>query len=82
MKDLTKLDDTRWGRLVVITSYLSQNASGSYEVLCQCKCDCGNLKVVKCGSLTAGLTRSCGCLRKEHINKVNNKLKRGHKLWK
>lgn len=31
----------------------------------QCRCDCGGIKVIYGASLKAGLTRSCGCLKRE-----------------
>ena len=34
-----------------------------------CKCDCGNETIVQGGHLQTGHTRSCGCLRKEIMNK-------------
>ena len=30
-----------------------------------CRCDCGNTRVVMCGSLSGGNTKSCGCLNIE-----------------
>lgn len=32
----------------------------------ECRCDCGNTTVVREGNLTHGITRSCGCLKKEN----------------
>ena len=41
----------------------------------RCQCDCGNTTVVREGNLKNGITKSCGCLRKEHVEhqKVNVK---------
>lgn len=34
-----------------------------------CKCDCGKEKITKYNYLIKGITKSCGCLKKEEINK-------------
>ena len=52
----------RFGRLVVL-SRTANDKSGN--VCWLCKCDCGNIKIVRTYSLTKGLVRSCGCLKKE-----------------
>lgn len=41
----------------------------------RCQCDCGNTTVVREGNLKNGITKSCGCLRKESVEhqKVNVK---------
>ncbi len=31
-----------------------------------CQCDCGNIKEASKDTLTQGLTKSCGCIRREH----------------
>lgn len=58
----------RYGRLLVIKrsekKYLGQS-------IWLCKCDCGNIKNVKGGCLTAGQTKSCGCIRSERAEVLN-----------
>lgn len=51
----------RFGRLVVVSA-------GSRAGQWICQCDCGNQKEAAKGNLTAGRTKSCGCLRKERPN--------------
>ena len=35
-----------------------------------CSCECGSLARVRANNLRTGNTESCGCLTKEHINKI------------
>src|SRR5690349_15740705 len=48
----------RFGRLVVI-----ERAAGRRW---KCSCDCGEARDVRGDLLVGGLTRSCGCIRKEN----------------
>lgn len=37
----------------------------------RCRCDCGGeITTMRC-NLVSGATRSCGCLRREHMREVN-----------
>ena len=48
---------------------LPRDYSGTYpKTLCICVCECGKTTKVHASSLTSGLTRSCGCLRKTRRN--------------
>ena len=53
----------RFGRLVVVKLHHVGKNKGTWW---ECKCDCGNTKVVFRGGLTSGDTSSCGCYRNEH----------------
>ena len=66
LKDLT---GEKFGRLKVI-SLSHQDEKGNTVWLCQC--DCGNteLKLVKGTYLQRGDTKSCGCLRTEHLLRI------------
>ena len=44
----------------------------------KCRCDCGNIKVVKGKYLRNGNTKSCGCLNIDRIKERNRVLKRTH----
>ncbi len=57
-KDLT---DKRFGFLTAIRP-TSERCGGN--VKWECKCDCGNIKIVSSGNLVRGQTRSCGCYKK------------------
>ena len=57
-KDLT---GQRFGRLTVIDRADTQNG----HVRWRCRCDCGNITIVKGIHLKNGRTKSCGCLIEE-----------------
>lgn len=62
----------RFERLVVLAK---AEPKGKTPYRWLCKCDCGKEKTVAQGSLTRGLTRSCGCIQKEFT--INRQLKHG-----
>jgi hypothetical protein len=49
----------RFGRLTVI----EERAIGDQTILC--RCECGTERRFTIGNLTKGVTRSCGCLRRD-----------------
>ena len=64
-----KLDLTgvRFGRLVVLEEAPQDERKQRYWI---CRCDCGNTtQPIHMSSLKRGLTKSCGCLRKEKSTK-------------
>lgn len=50
----------------------------------ECQCECGNIIEVRGGSLSCGVTKSCGCLAKESLSKISrtSAIERGKKLVK
>lgn len=59
-----KINDLRgqvFGRLTVV-DFSEFTASGARWI---CRCSCGNEKIVSRQALKSGMTKSCGCLRKE-----------------
>ena len=77
VKDLT---GQRFGRLVVLSrdsrgDYIS---SGIRRIAWKCKCDCGGEITVIGGNLTSGMTKSCGCLRREKAA-INGRNRKGKK---
>lgn len=58
----------RFGRLTAIDR--TGNKAGD-KYLWRCQCDCGNTSIVSLSNLTKGITRSCGCLRKEMAHERN-----------
>lgn len=60
----------RFEKLVVI-KYLGND---KYQnTTWQCQCDCGNISVVKGTALKQGKVKSCGCLRREHLDIVGQR---------
>lgn len=68
----------RYGRLTVIEAG-DRRKNKQYWL---CKCDCGNLKEIRGDQLTGGVTKSCGCLKKEQDNKNLITYHYKHKLSK
>jgi hypothetical protein len=66
MPKLNELTGQRFGRLLVRER---AGTNSSKKPTWECKCDCGNVKVVVGAELIKGTTQSCGCLRKELLAK-------------
>lgn len=62
MRRAGNLIGKKFGRLTVIRKV---GVDKNNFVYWECKCDCGNIKVIRGTSLKRGLTKSCGCLQKE-----------------
>lgn len=67
LKDLT---GDKFGRLTVINR--SKNIGKHAAWLC--KCECGNVKIIRSDHLIYGYTKSCGCLEKEARQSGNHKI--------
>ena len=79
---LVDLTGNRFGRLVVIDRAENKHKQPAWN----CACDCGNKCVVSGYLLRSGITRSCGCLRRETavrngktVTKYNSPLERKYK---
>lgn len=56
----------RYGRWLVISAEADYvGPSGAKQKMWLCQCDCGTRKVVHQPSLRSGLSKSCGCFRRE-----------------
>jgi hypothetical protein len=65
----------RFGKLTVIR----QAGSNKFRKVCwECKCDCGNTKVVCGAELRNGKVKSCGCSKKSLLNKSELRI---HRIW-
>lgn len=62
-KDLT---NQKFGKLTPISYYRKR-----HRVYWCCMCDCGNKIDVRSDGLTTGQTKSCGCLQKEIVGRIN-----------
>jgi len=74
MRDLT---GQRFGRLVAIEPIDKRSRA---KVVWKVECDCGAVAYVVGVSLTRGLTRSCGCLRRETASATVNASTKGFNL--
>ena len=74
-----KIDLTgqRFGRLTVIKEEPQRDKYG--RIMWTCQCDCGNIVSAAGGDLRSNHKKSCGCLKKEFIDKRKSKLT-GHKF--
>ena len=86
MPKFQDLTGRRFGRLVVIAR--SENGTdykGRPVTRWRCICDCGSEIVTLARSLSAGDTKSCGCLGKEHreaaLKAANTKHGGTHHRW-
>lgn len=57
----------RCGRLTIIR-YVK--VPGIYGLQLECKCDCGNIKIVRKANIYAQTAKSCGCLRREKTRMI------------
>ena len=56
----------RYGRLTVLEKTEETVRHGStWSPLWKCRCDCGNITLVRMDSLTSGNIQSCGCMENE-----------------
>ena len=85
MPKLIDLSGQRFGRLTVI----ERAANNGTKTMWECKCDCGNTKVVSGSNLKNGNVKSCGCYWRDVVPKVNQEknFRHGdsgtklHKVW-
>lgn len=74
-KQIHDLTGRQFGRLTVISlanenDFYYHKNSGNRIAVWKCQCECGNKVMIRGDFLTAGTTRSCGCLKKESV--INN----------
>ena len=67
-----ELKGQRFGRLLVISDpIIKRKRNGQKQSWFMCQCNCGNQKEIASSSLRQGVTKSCGCLKKELKIKSN-----------
>ena len=65
--NFVNLIGNRYNRFIVISFSEVKNGHSKWN----CKCDCGNEKIVLGHSLISGRSQSCGCLQKELASKYS-----------
>lgn len=58
----------RFNRLIVLERVIDKDGC----VMWKCKCDCGNIIITRGSSLRSGHTKSCGCLQRDFVKKLNS----------
>lgn len=66
---MKNLQNQRFGRLIALKP--TKNRDGNNCVIWECLCDCGNITYIPSRNLRNGKTKSCGCIQKEIISKIN-----------
>ncbi len=67
MGTLINLTGQTFGRLTVLERAGSYHKNGNVQW--ECRCDCGNIPIIRGQNLTSGRSRSCGCLNKMFARK-------------
>jgi hypothetical protein len=80
MRKLTIHAGDRFGLLTVIKEAEPRTYASRTVRQYRCRCDCGQETVVQLSSLRSGLTKSCGCLRRERTAETGSANRtHGHK---
>lgn len=69
----------RYGRWVVIAD---AGCDKRLKSLWECKCDCGNVRIVYGFNLNNGSSKSCGCLHREMIVKHDKSRTSEYRIWR
>jgi hypothetical protein len=78
-KKIVDLTGKRFARWIVVALDPKRQRHGHGVFACWfCLCDCGTERTVTGSSLRRGVSKSCGCLRREMTIARNNKLKTKH----
>ena len=64
------------GRLTVLSV---DHRDANRKLWVKCSCECGSEKVIKAMCIVNGDTRSCGCLHRECVGKLNRKHGESHR---
>lgn len=63
-RPMTSLVGKKYSRLLVLFLHHTEKSGENYWL---CRCDCGNVAIVRRSCLRRGATKSCGCLQRELI---------------
>ena len=72
MAKIKDISGRRYGRLVVLGSPEIIKSGAGQRTVWLCQCDCGNSTRVSTGNLTSGGVVSCGCRRREVLNRTKH----------
>ena len=75
MAEFMDITGKRFGRLTAVNFIEYRYGKQGYWLFL---CNCGNKRVIKKGSVLAGKTKSCGCLRRESILKIRQQYLNKH----
>lgn len=71
IKDIT---GKKFGRLTaILRTQSASSAAGNTRSNWLCRCECGKEVTVALGNLQQGISKSCGCLRKDVLKKIKTK---------
>lgn len=70
MSKFIDLEGNKYNRLTVLKR---DKNNKNNEAMWECKCECGNTKIVSSRNLKDGRVKSCGCLKEEVSHKTNYK---------
>lgn len=73
MSGITDLTGQKFGRLTVLRTFKGDDGHVWSE--CICECNGANIKLAKNVNLKGGHTKSCGCLRKEQLQRIYDEKK-------
>lgn len=68
----------QYGRLTVVSQWVTRDTKGRPSSRCRCECDCGGTWEGLANSLRTGATRSCGCLNDEVRRSGTNRAGKPH----
>ena len=71
---MTDITGQRYGRLTVLSP--SEDCDKEHNYPWKVRCDCGTVFTAYRGNLASGMTRSCGCLRRDTMLKNRRNSKR------
>lgn len=66
---LVDIRGQRFGRLVALEP-TERRCKSDRSIVWRFRCDCGRTHLAKSKNVVYGRTRSCGCLRREHVRKL------------
>lgn len=76
IKDIENYINKKYNRLTIKS--VNGKVKGRYSTWLNCQCECGNMKVVIFDYVVNGLTKSCGCYRKDNARKQSKELETHH----